>query len=98
VPGVPIAYRFGDTIAGALTLNLSRGGIAIRTTSPLDPGSRARLRFRLPGSKREIDVDARIACRDRQVGMGLQFEKVDPTDQAAIDHFVDAHFFTNRKA
>jgi hypothetical protein len=30
--------------------------------------------------------------------MGLQFEKVDPTDQAAIDHFVDAHFFTNRKA
>jgi len=31
------------------------------------------------------------------VGMGLQFEKVDPADQAAIDEFVDQHFFTNRK-
>jgi CheY-like chemotaxis protein len=38
VLGIPIAYRFGNTIAAALTLNLSRGGIAIRTTSPLDNG------------------------------------------------------------
>lgn len=98
VLGIPIAYRFGNTIAAALTLNLSRGGIAIRTTSPLDPGTRARLRFRLPGSRRDIDAEARIAWSDRRVGMGLQFEKVDPADQAAIDEFVDAHFFTNRKA
>src|SRR5262249_23952519 len=38
VLGIPIQYRFGNTIAAALTLNLSRGGIAIRTTSPLDAG------------------------------------------------------------
>jgi hypothetical protein len=30
--------------------------------------------------------------------MGLQFDKVSTEDQAAIDEFVDAHFFTNRKA
>jgi hypothetical protein len=30
--------------------------------------------------------------------MGLQFERVDSADQAAIDEFVDQHFFTNRKA
>ena len=30
-------------------------------------------------------------------GMGLQFEKVDAPDQAAIDEFVDAHFFSSRK-
>jgi hypothetical protein len=30
--------------------------------------------------------------------MGLQFEKVEAVDQAAIDHFVDQHFFSNRKA
>jgi hypothetical protein len=30
--------------------------------------------------------------------MGLQFERVDPSDQQAIDTFVDAHFFSNRKA
>src|SRR3954471_14139728 len=36
VLGIPITYRFGNTIAAALSLNLSRGGIAIRTTSPLE--------------------------------------------------------------
>ena len=33
--GIPVAYRFGNTIAAALTLNLSKGGVAIRTMSPL---------------------------------------------------------------
>jgi uncharacterized protein (TIGR02266 family) len=98
VLGIPIAYRFGNTIAAALTLNLSHGGIAIRTTSPLEQNTRARLRFRLPGSKKDIDAEARVAWSDRRVGMGMQFEKVETADQAAIDEFVDAHFFTNRKA
>jgi uncharacterized protein (TIGR02266 family) len=97
VLSIPIAYRFGNTIAAALTLNGSRGGIAVRTSSPLDNDAKARLRFRLPGSKKEIDAQARVAWSDRRNGMGLQFEKVDPADQAAINEFVDAHFFTNRK-
>ena len=78
VLGIPIAYRFGNTIAAALTLNLSRGGIAIRTTSPLENGAKVRLRFRLPGSKRDIDAEGRVAWSDRRHGMGLQFEKVEP--------------------
>ena len=98
VLGIPIAYRFGNTIATALTLNLSRGGIAVRTTSPLEIGARARLRFRLPGGKRELDVEARVAWCDRRSGMGLQFDRVEGPDQAAIDEFVDAHFFNNRRA
>jgi uncharacterized protein (TIGR02266 family) len=98
VLGIPIAYRFGNTIAAALTLNLSRGGIAIRTTSPLENGAKVRLRFRLPGSKRDIDAEGRVSWSDRRHGMGLQFEKVEPQDQTAIDEFVDAHFFSSRKS
>jgi uncharacterized protein (TIGR02266 family) len=98
VLGIPVAYRFGNTIATALTLNLARGGIAIRTTSPLDSGAAARIRFRLPAGPREIEVEARVSWSDRRVGMGLQFEKVEPADQAAIDTFVDSHFFSNRRA
>src|SRR5215213_8208564 len=98
VLGIPIAYRFGNTIAAALTLNLSRGGIAIRTTSPLENNAKVRIRFRLPGSKRDIDAEGRVAWSDRRVGMGLQFERVESVDQAAIDEFVDQHFFSNRKA
>lgn len=98
VLGIPIQYRFGNTIAAALTLNLSHGGIAIRTTSPLDSGSKIKVRFRLPGSKRDVDAEGRVAWSDRRVGMGIQFETVDSPNQLLIDNFVDAHFFSNRKA
>src|SRR4249919_2797790 len=98
VLGIPIQYRFGNTIAAALTLNLSHGGIAIRTTSPLENSARIRVRFRMPGSKKDIDGEGHVAWSDRRVGMGIQFEIVDPANQTVIDQFVDAHFFSNRKA
>ena len=98
VLGIPIQYRFGNTIAAALTLNLSHGGIAIRTTSPLEQGAKIKVRCRRPGSKKDIDAEGRVAWSDRRVGMGIQFEKVEPDNQAVIDQFVDAHFFSNRKA
>jgi uncharacterized protein (TIGR02266 family) len=98
VLGIPIAYRFGNTIAAAVTLNIGRSGMAVRTTSPLEAGANARLRFRLPGSKRDIDAEGRVVWSDRRHGMGLQFEKVEPPDQALIDEFVNAHFFSSRKA
>jgi uncharacterized protein (TIGR02266 family) len=98
VLGIPVQYRFGNTIAAALTLNLSRGGVAIRTTSPLEAGSRIRVRFRMPGGKRDIDAEGHVAWSDRRVGMGVQFDAVDPAHQSVIDNFVDAHFFSNRKA
>ena len=98
VLGIPVAYRFGNTIAAALTLNLGKGGVAIRTMSPLQQAAKVRVRFRLPGSKVDIEAESRVAWSDRRMGMGLQFEKVGPPDQGAIDEFIDQHFFTNRKA
>ena len=98
VLGIPIQYRFGNTIAAALTLNISHGGIAIRTTSPLENGARIKVRFRMPGSKKDIDAQGRVAWSDRHLGMGIEFDKVEPGSQTLIDNFVDAHFFSNRKA
>src|SRR5688572_2332453 len=97
VTGISVSYRFGNTIAAALTLNISQGGLAVRTTSPLDVGTPVKLRFRLPAGK-EIEAEARVAWVDRRVGMGLQFTKVDAPAQAAIDTFIESRFFTNRKA
>ena len=98
VLGIPVAYRFGNTIAAAVTLNISRGGIAVRTTSPLDKGLMIRTRFRLPKGKRDIDVEARVAWSDKGVGMGLEFINVGLDDQMAIAEYVNSHFFSNRKA
>jgi uncharacterized protein (TIGR02266 family) len=98
VLGIPVSYRYGNTIATSLTLNISHGGVAIRTTSLQDVGSVVKARFRLPGGKKEIDTEARVAWTDRRVGMGLQFTKIDAAHQSAIDEFVQSHFFSNRKA
>lgn len=98
VLGISIAYRLGNTIAAAVTLNVSRGGVAIRTTSPLDPGTLVRVRFRVPGTGREIDADAVVKWAESRVGMGLEFTRIDADDEHAIDEFVKAHFFSNRKA
>ncbi len=98
VLGIPIQYRVANTIAAALTLNLSHGGVGIRTTSPIEAGTRLRLRFRLPGTNADLEAEGRVAWSHPRVGMGVQFETVDAAAQMQIDNFVDAHFFSNRKA
>jgi uncharacterized protein (TIGR02266 family) len=98
VLGIPLAYRFGNTIAAALTLNISKGGVGIRTMTPLAPATKVRARFRLPGSARDVEAESRVAWSDPLAGMGLQFERMSAEDQGAIDEFVDQHFFSNRKA
>ena len=98
VLGVPVAYRVGNAISTSLTLNVSQGGIAVRTTNPLDVASVVRVRFRVPGAKKDIEAEARVAWSDRRVGMGLQFTSIDAESQKSIDEFVQTRFFSNRKA
>jgi hypothetical protein len=98
VLGIPIAYRFGNAIAAAVTLNISRGGVSVRTTTPLEKGVVVKAHFRMPMGKRDIDVDAKVAWSDRRVGMGFEFVNLGAEEQAAITEWVESHFFTNRKA
>lgn len=94
---IAVSYRVGNAIGSALTLALGKGGLGIRTMNPLERGSLARLRFRLPGVAREVEADARVCWADRNIGMGLVFEHLSAVDQAAIDDYVDGHFFSNRR-
>jgi uncharacterized protein (TIGR02266 family) len=98
VLGIPIAYRLGNTIAAAVTLNISRGGVAVRTTNPLDAGVTVRARFRIPMGKKDIDVESKVAWSNKRAGMGLEFLNIGADDQQLIADYVDSHFFSNRKA
>ena len=89
--GIPVSYTVGESLMTATALGLGKGGVAIRTMSPLDLVSLVQVTLRLPGSATDIVADSRVAWTDRRVGMGLQFERVDAADQAAIDEFVDRH-------
>jgi uncharacterized protein (TIGR02266 family) len=96
--GVAVSYRVHNSIATGLTLNISTGGLAVRTTSPLEVGATVKLRFRLPKSDHETEADARVTWADRRVGMGLQFTRIEASDQALVNAYVSAHFYSNRKA
>ena len=87
--GVPVTYRSADTLAGAVTLDVGKGGLGIRTINPLAKGTPVQLRFRLPGAAAEIDASGHVAWSDRKIGMGVQFENVSAAHQRAIDAFVD---------
>lgn len=96
--GISVSYRVGNSIGAALTLNVSNGGLAVRTTSPLDTGADAKVRLRLPGTSKDIEADCRVVWSDRRTGMGLRFTNVEHSDQAIVETFVKTHFFSNRKA
>lgn len=95
--GVPVSCRAGQQITVAHALNVSRGGLAVRTMTPLPPQTAVQVKFRLPGGHADIEAAGRVAWSDRQVGMGVQFDHVhtggpDREDaQGLIDQFVDAH-------
>lgn len=89
--GVPVSYKAGQTITGSLTLDIGRGGLAIRTMSPLEAGTPVQIKLRLPGDGAEIEASGRVAWCDRKVGMGIQFDRLEAGGQAAIDAFVDEH-------
>ena len=91
VLAIPVSYRFDNTIGSAVTLNISKGGLAIRTMSPLAVSTEVRVRFQLPGADREISATSRVVWSDRRVGMGIQFEQVAAGDQTAVDEYVDRH-------
>lgn len=95
---VPISYRAGNAVSSALTLNVGRGGLAIRTMNPPERGTLLRLRFKLPAAIREIEASGRVCWTDRHLGMGVQFEQMTPADQAQVDEYVDRNCFNNRRA
>jgi CheY-like chemotaxis protein len=81
---VPIALRAGDMIAGAVTVNVSKGGVAIRTINPVPVSSVLGLSFKLPGTADEIEATGRVAWTDRDLLMGVQFESIPESAERAI--------------
>jgi uncharacterized protein (TIGR02266 family) len=84
-----VSCRIGSTITVAHALNVSRGGLAVRTMTPLAAQTPLTVKFRLPGSHVDLEATGRVAWGDRKVGMGIQFDRVEPIE--AIDEFVDAY-------
>ena len=97
VMGIPVSYRIGKVHTAALAMDVSGGGMAIRTNNPPVRGTVLKVKFALPGSKRQLEAEGVVLWSVPKSGMGMRFTKVKAGDQAVINGFVEAHFFRSAK-
>ncbi|MGD0677877.1 MAG: TIGR02266 family protein [Polyangiaceae bacterium] len=77
-------------------LDVSRGGIYIKTTNPFAPGTLLKFEVRLASDQAVITGVGRVvwkrdtaqAASDRPAGMGVKFIKVDDASKAVIDRLM----------
>ena len=112
IPRVPITirvtYDYEDAYIFGYAENLSKGGIFIKTITPVGIGGRLMVQFSLPGSEHIIKCEGRVIwvyppeSKDKEghpPGMGVEFTKINTADIEQISQFVhtnrDTHFGTS---
>ena len=93
---VLVEYECMQDFLTDYTANVSIGGMFIKTDSPLELGTRFRLRFRLPEREQPIDITAVVRWKlspedagPMNAGMGICFEELSVADKAAVDELLN---------
>lgn len=74
-------------------LNVSRGGIGVRTKAELQPGENVRLRFSLPGRKLVVQAQAAVAWRRANGDVGLRFDEIAKESQDELQLWLEGRYF-----
>ena len=70
--------------------NLSEGGLFLRTSTPLQQGTKATLRFGTAGVEAPVRVVwNRVEGQGGPPGMGLEFENIDDVAREAIRRLIE---------
>jgi Tfp pilus assembly protein PilZ len=70
---MPVEVRSPSGSGSARSINLSREGMAIITTSPVQKGQRLHLRMTLPDSNPALEIEGKVAWINRNGRAGIQF-------------------------
>ena len=86
-------YRTVGSFISDWTDNISKGGMFLRSESPLRPGSQLRLVFSLPGNPVLFDIIGEVrwvrrAKRGQGAGMGIEFTGLDENIRDRIERFL----------
>lgn len=94
--GEPLFVTDGHQTVVGQALNLSRGGLFLKTLNPLPLDALGNLVFILPGNEKSVCLKTKVAhlVFDRQraevdCGMGLQFVEISNSHQKMIDDFIE---------
>lgn len=91
---IEVKYSTGESFVVDWTMNISRGGMFIRTPNPLPPGSNLKIYFSIPEAEEEIFVEGIVRWKadptDPNVlpGMGVEITYIDEKSRRILDEFV----------
>jgi type IV pilus assembly protein PilZ len=92
-----VHYRSAQEFLSAYTVNVSGGGIYIKTKEPLPLNQVVHLRFTLPGIARVFNLQGLVVWTNPHPsrssfpsGMGIKFMNLDPEGKKLIAGFVKA--------
>lgn len=80
-----VKVRCGDQRLSDRVRNLSEGGVAIETRSPLSPMTLVNLTLELPNEPKPIDLMGRVMWATEDA-MGVRFEQTDTRVLECVDH------------
>ena len=93
---VPVSLnaKGGDKAEGYL-VNVSQGGMQIRTDRPLETSAPLQIAFELPGARAAVKAQAEIAWQDQKGHMGIRFVKLAPRQQRTLQLWLAQQYFAN---
>ena len=95
VADVKVDYRTIGTFVTDYTANLSKGGVFVKTSLPLEPGEQVRLRVTIPGQelpfplKGVVRWNRKVGDEGGEAGMGIEFSDFSDEMKASLAEFVD---------
>ncbi len=91
---VRVTCEYGADSFYHYTLNVSQGGIFIRTPKPLDADTTIKVEFTLPSLGHTFSIEGKVAWRKEKgdesgdAGMGIEFTDISDRDSSLLRQYV----------
>jgi c-di-GMP-binding flagellar brake protein YcgR len=86
-----VKVEYDGKTLNATSTNISEGGIALILREALPKGAAPHLKFSLPGSGLDVEVEAEVAWVDVKGLAGFRFHNVPQISQKHLEHWLDEH-------
>ena len=102
---IEISYQHLDDFFYDYAINLSRGGMFIRTANPIETGTDLKIKFTIPGQKETISTAGKVVRvvnpddpHGAAPGMGIEFKALAARDLELINLIWDKQIKKTEKA
>jgi len=93
---VPVSLSCkGRKAMDACLINLSQGGMQIRTHDPVANAKALQVSFDLPGARTGLKAKAEVAWQDQRGNLGIRFVKLAPQQQRTLQLWLAQQYFAN---